>query len=109
MKFLVGLLAAFLLVVLGTTIDAQAQTTYYLGNNSPVPTTATIQTSACGTIGPVLVSPGTVVPVLIPAGCTVTGIWYRSVFYPTGYYGPLPPPNPPSTLIVTIARAVFLQ
>ena len=110
MKFLLGFLASFVVVVFGTTVDAYAQTTYYLGNNSPVVTCATIQTSACGTIGPICPGPGMIIPVPIPAGCTVTGIWYRGVFYPaTGAVVPLPPPNPPNSLIVTIARAVFLN
>jgi hypothetical protein len=110
MKFLLGFFAALLLVVLSTTVDVMAQTTYYVGNNSPVATCATIQTSTCGTIGPVCPGPGVILPVAIPAGCTVTGIWYRGVFYPaTGTVTPLPPPNPPNSLIVTIARAVFLN
>jgi hypothetical protein len=108
MKILIGFLAAFLLVVLGTTADAQAQI-YYLGNSSTVGVTGvTIQTSTCGTIGPFNVPPGPAVAVPIPAGCVVTGIWYQGFFFPVGYDGPAPPPNPPFRLIVTNGRAVFI-
>lgn len=108
MKLLVGFLAAFLLVVLGTSVDAQAQT-YYLGNSSTVAVTGvTIQTSTCGTIGPFNIPVGTALPVPIPPGCVVIGIWYQGMFFPVGYDGPAPPPNPPFRLIVTPGRAVFI-
>lgn len=107
MKLLVGFLAAFLLVVLGTTVDAQAQT-YYLGNSSSVAvTSATLQTT-CGTIGPFFIPPNTIIPIPLPPACTATGVWYQSIFYPVGYYAAIPPPNPPNSLIVTPGRAVFL-
>jgi hypothetical protein len=108
MKLLLGFLAAVILVVLGTTVDARALT-YYVGNNTGVTTTATVVTSTCGNIT-VTVPAGTIVPVVFPVGCTVTGVIYRSGFYPaTGMTYGLPMPTPPTNLIVTIARAVFLN
>lgn len=105
MKLLLGFLTAFLLVVLGPTVDAQAQT-YPVGNNSFVIVCVTIQTT-CGPIGPICVPAGTVVIVAIPPGCVVTGVWYQSILYSVGYSGPVPPPNPPNQLQVTPGRAVF--
>lgn len=107
MKIVVGIICALLLVVLGTTSDAQAQTTYYIGNGSTVAVLQVGIVTTCGTLGPYNVAPGTVLPVLIPAGCVVQGIKYNGQFFAIGYNGPVPPPNPPNNLIVTPARAHF--
>lgn len=108
MKLLLGFLAAFIVVVFGATVDAHALT-YYVGNNTGVTTTATVVTSTCGSMT-VTVPAGTIVPVSFPVGCVVTGVIYRSSFYAaTGMTYGLPAPTPPTNLIVTIARAVFLN
>lgn len=107
MKFLSGLVCAILLVVIGATTEAKA-ITYYLGNSSPAVVTGVYIQTTCGPFGPYNLAPGTVTPVFIPAVCNVTGILYQMIFYPVGYDGPVPPPNPPNRLIVTPARAVFL-
>jgi hypothetical protein len=44
-------------------------------------------------------------PVL--AGCNVAGIVYQTITYAMGYNGPVPPPNPPNRLVVSLGRAVF--
>lgn len=106
MKFFIGVLAAFLLVVLGTTVDAQAQT-YYVSNSSSVTTASVSVQTTCGPIGPFVVAPGAVIAIPIPPGCTVLGILYNMGFFPVGYSGPVPPPTPPNRLQVTPLRAVF--
>lgn len=107
MKMFAGIICALLLTVLGSTTEAKA-ITYYLGNSSPVMVTGVYIQTTCGPFGPYNLPAGTVTPVVLPAGCNVTGIWYQSMFFPVGYDGPAPPPNPPNRLIVTPARAVFL-
>ncbi len=107
MKFISGLVCAILLVVLGAATEAKA-ITYYLGNSSPAAVAGVYIQTSCGPFGPYNLPAGTVTPVAIPAVCTVTGIIYQMMFFPVGYDGPAPPPNPPNRLIVTPARAVFL-
>jgi hypothetical protein len=106
MKLLIGFLAAFLLVVLGTTVDAQAQV-YYVSNSSTVTTASVSIQTSCGPVGPFVVPPGPALAIPIPPGCTVLGILYNGGFFPVGYSGPVPPPTPPNRLQVTPLRAVF--
>lgn len=106
MKLLSSLICAALLMILGAATEAKA--IYYVGNSTStaVTSTITIQTSTCGTYTVPGIAANTIVPVSIPAGCTVISVTYQSVTYPTGGYYNLPTP-PPAKLAVTIARTVF--
>lgn len=105
MKLLSGLICAVLLTILGAATEAKA--VYYVGNSTPaVVTSATIVTT-CGSYVYTNIPPNTILPLTLPPGCTVTGAIYQGILYPTGTYSPLPPPNPPNRLAVTIARTVF--
>lgn len=107
MKLLVGAICAILLAVFAGN-EAHAQ--YCVTNNSPVviPGGQIIVRTTCGLFTVPPLPPGATwcTPVLPPT-CTVTGIIYRGVFYPMGYNGPLPLPNPPSWLLVAAAGATF--
>lgn len=103
MKLLTGLLCAILMSV--ATVASVAQT-YCVNNNSPVAITVYLQRT-CGTIG-VSILPFSTWCAPLPFGCSATGIVYGFTFYPIGYSGPLPPPNPPSTLTVFRSGATFM-
>lgn len=106
MKFLVGAICAILLAVFAGT-EAQA---YCVTNNSPVviPGGAVVVRTTCGTfVMPPLPPGATWCTPMLPPSCTVLGILYRGVYYPMGYSGPVPPPNPPSFLTVASAGATF--
>ncbi len=105
MKLLVGILCAILFAVVGTTTDAQA---YFLTNNTPVPVNGIIIRTTCGPFGPFNLPAGpATINIPIPANCRVTGIMFRGAFFPIGYTGPVPPPNPPNGVTVTPNGATF--
>lgn len=103
MKLLTGILCAILMSV--ATVASVAQT-YCVNNNSPVAITVYLQRT-CGTVG-VSILPYSTWCTPMPPGCSATGIVYGFTFYPIGFSGPLPPPNPPSTLTVGRGSATFM-
>lgn len=106
MKILSSFIVALFLIVLGTTINAQAQS-YGLGNTSGVTVTGVyLTTSTCGTLGPYTI-PANSTSLVPIGGCTVTGMIYMGILYVAFYNGPVTTP-PPGRVVVTIARTVFM-
>ncbi len=113
-KKLTGLLFALTLVVavLAASVSAQAQTTYGVCNSTTVTVQVCIQID-CGGV-PIVLScspiagggpPYECVIWDIPAGCTVSGVILNGRFYPVGYSGPVPLPNPPNGITVSASGA----
>lgn len=97
MKMLVGIIAALLIAVLGTT-DAAAQ--YSICNSSPVPISATVRFNCVAPAPPVVILPGTCTVFTMPTNCMALGVIVNGVFYAVGTNGPTVPPNPPNWIIV---------
>lgn len=108
MKMLAGFLCALLVAIVGMTTDANA---YVLTNNTPVVITGISVRTSCGVFGPYTLGPASSssssINVPIPSSCTIFGIMFRGAFFPVGYNGPVPPPNPPNGLTVGAAGATF--
>lgn len=106
MKFLIGALCAVLLTVFAVN-EAEA---YCVSNTSAgfIPGGAVIVRTICGTFTAPPIPPGaTWCTPPLPTSCTILGIVYRGIYYPMGYSGPVPPPNPPSSLTVVASGATF--
>ncbi len=105
MKLLVGILCAVLFTVVGTTTDAHA---YLLTNSTSAPVNGIQIRTSCGIFGVFNLPPGpSSINVPIPTSCNVGGILYSGMFFPVGYSGPVPPPNPPNGVTVTSTGATF--